>query len=268
MTRPLPSILGPFLDKAEARRARAYQDGKGVWTIGVGHTGPEVHAGLVWPDALIDQARDADALKAAGLIERRVGAAVVQALTDHQYAALISFVFNLGAMPGWTIWKRLKAGDLASVPREMARFHWIVHPDGTKEDSPGLRNRRAAEVLFWETPDGAKPAEAMAVAGIVGAPPSGYVREAATPPAVADPKPLSHSRSFVTAVTTAAASLATTLASALPSVKEGVKGLADQIAPLSGGSELVAKAHSTMVAVVAGLTIATVVLIWIGKRQA
>jgi lysozyme len=32
----------------ESLRLTAYQDAVGVWTIGWGHTGPEVHKGLVW----------------------------------------------------------------------------------------------------------------------------------------------------------------------------------------------------------------------------
>jgi len=32
----------------EGLRLTAYQDSGGVWTIGWGHTGPEVHEGLVW----------------------------------------------------------------------------------------------------------------------------------------------------------------------------------------------------------------------------
>jgi GH24 family phage-related lysozyme (muramidase) len=34
----------------EAKRNKAYLDSVGVPTIGVGHTGPEVHMGLVWTD--------------------------------------------------------------------------------------------------------------------------------------------------------------------------------------------------------------------------
>ena len=32
----------------ESCRLTAYQDLKGIWTIGWGHTGPEVVEGLVW----------------------------------------------------------------------------------------------------------------------------------------------------------------------------------------------------------------------------
>lgn len=36
------------LKREEGVDLHAYQDQGGVWTIGYGHTGPEVHAGLVW----------------------------------------------------------------------------------------------------------------------------------------------------------------------------------------------------------------------------
>lgn len=32
----------------EGLRLKAYQDSGGVWTIGWGHTGPEVVEGLIW----------------------------------------------------------------------------------------------------------------------------------------------------------------------------------------------------------------------------
>jgi lysozyme len=35
-------------ERDEGLRLTAYQDSGGVWTIGWGHTGPEVHKGLVW----------------------------------------------------------------------------------------------------------------------------------------------------------------------------------------------------------------------------
>lgn len=35
----------------EGLRLHAYQDSGGVWTIGWGHTGPDVHEGLVWTRA-------------------------------------------------------------------------------------------------------------------------------------------------------------------------------------------------------------------------
>ena len=51
------------LIRFEDREYTAYPDpltGGEPWTIGVGHCGPEVHPGLVWSDAQIDAALDAD----------------------------------------------------------------------------------------------------------------------------------------------------------------------------------------------------------------
>ena len=42
------NLLLPDLARDEGLRLHAYQDTKGVWTIGFGHTGREVHPGLVW----------------------------------------------------------------------------------------------------------------------------------------------------------------------------------------------------------------------------
>jgi len=58
------------LEGFEGRRNEAYQCSMGVWTIGIGHTGPEVHEGLVWTDDQIDDAFDADITEAEGDLDR------------------------------------------------------------------------------------------------------------------------------------------------------------------------------------------------------
>jgi lysozyme len=268
MTRPVPAILGPFLDAAEARRSKSYRDSKGVWTIGVGHTGPEVTPGLMWNNAQIDAARDADAEHAADRLCKAVKASVIAGLTDHQYSALISFVFNMGLDPGWTIWKRLNAGALAAVPKEMRRFNKIKHEDGTVEVLPGLTNRRAAEEIFWNTPDDQHPVDAIAAAGAVASPPSSMTRNSITPPEVADAKPLVQSKSFMGACTAAVLGGVNYCAEHLPGVKDAAKGVADQLDPLTGGSHMAAQAHSLLTTVVAAIVIGLPVLIWLGKRRA
>lgn len=144
--RAVPDIAAKFVRSKEACSLRAYEDAGGVWTIGYGHTGPEVHAGLVVPQQQADGYLDED----LGIAARRLGGVVAEStildLTDNQYAALISFVFNLGADPSWTIWKRLNARQYDQVPVEMMRF---VNAGGKKVQ--GLVNRRAAEVQLWAT---------------------------------------------------------------------------------------------------------------------
>jgi len=52
------------LAEFEGRRHKAYKCTQGVWTIGVGHTGPEVHEGLEWTDEQIDAAFELDLAEA------------------------------------------------------------------------------------------------------------------------------------------------------------------------------------------------------------
>jgi lysozyme len=76
----------------EGRRNKAYLDSKGIPTIGVGHTGPNVYIGLAWTDQQIEDALRDD-LKIA---EDCINKYVTVPLTQNQFDALVSFVFNIG----------------------------------------------------------------------------------------------------------------------------------------------------------------------------
>ena len=76
----------------EDKRPAAYLDTRGIPTIGIGHTGPEVHMGLVWNDAQIQTAFASDIAK----FEAAVSSAVKVALTQNQFDALVSFSHNAG----------------------------------------------------------------------------------------------------------------------------------------------------------------------------
>ena len=84
-----------LLGKREGKRSKAYRDSKGIWTIGIGHTGPEVHEGLVWTDAQVMEAY----LKDAAWVSAAIAESVHVQLTQNQYDALFSFTFNVGG-PG------------------------------------------------------------------------------------------------------------------------------------------------------------------------
>jgi lysozyme len=81
-----------LLIEREAKRNEAYLDSVGVPTIGVGHTGPEVHLGLVWTDQQVRTAFAHDLER----FERAVNAAVTVPLEQFQFDALVSFSFNCG----------------------------------------------------------------------------------------------------------------------------------------------------------------------------
>lgn len=63
------------------------------WTIGYGHTGPEVHKGLVWTPAQCDAAFDSDLAKFEDGVNQLLGSAPT---SQNQFDALVSLAFNIG----------------------------------------------------------------------------------------------------------------------------------------------------------------------------
>ena len=78
--------------------------------------------------------------------EAGVSESVTVPLTQNQFDALVSFVFNvgLGAFQKSTLLRKLNAGDYAAVPGELMK--WTKA--GGKE-LPGLVRRRRAEAGLW-----------------------------------------------------------------------------------------------------------------------
>lgn len=107
--------------------------------------------------------------------ERVVQDKVTVPLTDNQFAALVSFAFNVGtgAFQRSTLLRKLNAGGYDAVPEQLARW---VHAGGRRLQ--GLANRRAAEAGLWargayvssnhETPDVSDKASKTAKADISG----------------------------------------------------------------------------------------------------
>ena len=105
----------------EGRRNKAYLDSVGVWTIGVGHTGPEVHEGLVWTDAEIEAALRADIAR----FEDAINDSVTVGLEQYQFDALVSFAYNvgIGAFKSSTLLKRINAMRFDEAALQFDRWH-------------------------------------------------------------------------------------------------------------------------------------------------
>lgn len=110
----------------EGLKLKAYKDTKGIWTIGIGHTGPEVVQGLTITreHAMVLFATD---VKWA---EDAVNQVKVP-LEQHQFDALVSFVFNVGAsaFKRSTMLKVLNLGNYTEAAKQFDR--WIIPPEIT-----------------------------------------------------------------------------------------------------------------------------------------
>lgn len=105
----------------EGKRNDAYLDTRGIVTIGVGHTGPEVQLGLTWTDEQVMSALGDD-LKWA---EAAINLGVHVPLEQYQFDALASFIFNVGqgAFQASTLLRLLNDGDHEGAAEQFDRWH-------------------------------------------------------------------------------------------------------------------------------------------------
>lgn len=125
------------------------RDGK-PWTIGWGHTGPEVAKGLKWTQAQAD----AEFLRDIFRFEQDVQKLVKVPVTQGQFDALVLFAYNVGSdidadkiaegLGDSTLLRKLNARDYAGAALEFRKWN--------KNDGKvmrGLVRRRAAEECLF-----------------------------------------------------------------------------------------------------------------------
>ena len=139
------SVGRKAIEGYEGCRLTAYQDSVGVWTIGYGHTGPDVHAGLTITQAQADQLLLADLYK----FEQGVSQLVRVPINQNQFDALVSFAFNLGlgSLGRSTLLKLLNSRDYNGAADQFLKWTYAGH-----EQLPGLVKRRRAERAMFLTP--------------------------------------------------------------------------------------------------------------------
>lgn len=128
----------------EGLRLKAYPDpgtGGVPWTVGYGHTGVDVHPGLIWTQ---DQATDA-LVADLGTAEIFVAHAAPEC-TDNQFAALVSFAFNCGRrnLQNSTLLRMHNQRDYAAAKLQFGK--WV---NAAGHVMPGLVRRRAAEAQLY-----------------------------------------------------------------------------------------------------------------------
>ena len=134
-----------------------YLDPVGIWTIGYGHAirfqnvflrgaTNKQQASALYPGGLnLQQVED---LLRADLLNfcRDVASMVKVVVSDNQFAALVSFAFNVGttALKNSTLLKKLNAGDYAGAANEFAKWN-----KAGGKILKGLTNRRTTEKALF-----------------------------------------------------------------------------------------------------------------------
>lgn len=147
-----------FLKESEGFRTTAYDDHKGIVTVGIGFNMEAAGARDRWekalPDVSFDKVRDGKARLNDAQVKRLFDVSVEEAedvvdnrlgrtpLTEHQRAALVSLAFNSPGLIGPNLTGFIKEGDLDSVVMEIL---FRSNRTGHK----GLQNRRIEEAQMF-----------------------------------------------------------------------------------------------------------------------
>lgn len=132
-------------ERFEGCRLVAYPDpgsGGDPWTIGYGHTGPEVVEGLKITQEQAEQYLTQDIKQT----EANVNAIVHVELTQEEFDALVDFAFNCGCrnLDSSTLMKKLNAGDYEGASHEFIKWDMAAG-----HHMSGLLKRREAEAAMF-----------------------------------------------------------------------------------------------------------------------
>ena len=133
-----------LIQKFEGCELEAYQCSAGVWTIGYGHTKDVVEGMTITKEQaeqmLVDELHE---------YENYINEYVNVALSQNQFDALVSWVYNLGPanLKASTMLKVLNSGKYEDVPAQMKRWNKA----GGKVLEGLIRRREAEACLFKGT---------------------------------------------------------------------------------------------------------------------
>lgn len=128
-------------EQFEGCKLEAYQDSRGIWTIGYGHTAG-VHAGATCTQQQAEQWLAEDIAWAASEVNKLVHVLLTQA----EFDALVDFVFNCGAgnFDHSTLLALVNKGDMKDAANEFEKWD----RSGGKVVAGLLRRRDAERVMF------------------------------------------------------------------------------------------------------------------------
>jgi lysozyme len=137
----------------ESLKLRAYPDpatGGKPWTIGYGHTGPDVYQGLAISQTMAEKLLDLDLTEAEAAVNK-----YAHNLTQGQFDALVDMVFNMG--PGFLKPDNINgdfddfiaSGNTAEIRKRIPQFRMAAG-----KVMKGLVRRRAADLALWDGKSG------------------------------------------------------------------------------------------------------------------
>lgn len=136
-----PELAAEFVAEQEGFKAVAYKCPAGVWTIGFGHT-KDVHRGDTVTRGDAYRLLDNDLKQ----YQEDLAALIKVDVTENQFIALMSFIYNFGITKcrTYTLFKKINAGDVEGI-----KAWWPRYCNPGSEFEKGLRDRRMRELKLF-----------------------------------------------------------------------------------------------------------------------
>ena len=140
-----------FIKNWEGCELKAYLDGGGVWTIGIGHTKTAKEGMVITMEQAISLFKEDCSPIEKTLNDKKV---IIVSLSQQNYDALCSFSFNLGlgALKKSTLLRCLNAGNYDDAAKEFLKW---CNDNGKRIE--GLYKRRVAESTVFKGGEYTKP---------------------------------------------------------------------------------------------------------------
>jgi lysozyme len=167
VSRPVPLEAVALIRRYEDFEAKPYLDDVGVWTIGWGHAITDYQGNLIrgfeqehrakaeFPEPITRERGESLFLHDLASAGTQVLKLVTVPLTDGQFGALVSFVFNLGAgaFRRSTLLRHLNRGEYIAAAHQFSRWVYGGKPPQVLR---GLVKRRESErgMFLGQTPEG------------------------------------------------------------------------------------------------------------------
>ena len=141
MSRRINRDGSDLVKRFEGCELKAYLCPAKVWTIGYGSTGAHVKPGMVITQEQADELLRSDLRRFEDWVDANCSPA-----TDNQFAALVSFAFNVGdgALKTSTLRREHMAGNYEAAAVQFRRWN-----KGGGRILPGLVKRRTAEEALY-----------------------------------------------------------------------------------------------------------------------
>lgn len=153
--RPVPPQALTLVKASEGFRASRNLDPTGNCEIGYGHK--LLPGDPLWNATLSEESAESLAMDDLEHVAQELlavlGDAIIENLTDGQWAAILDFTYNegIGRFQASLLCTKIRHAQMATAGVEFDRWVYGHTPNGALVKLPGLVTRRAAETALWQS---------------------------------------------------------------------------------------------------------------------